>query len=586
MQIGVNNHRMRHHHHRNRHHHRDKDKGPEIDRVNLGDPSPMSPDHHHPASASSLRRHVAESLMRHHQSTERSNRALHPLSPASCGSSLEMAPYKPAVTPTSSIELKGKIGDASYSLKTSTELLKVLNRIWSLEEQHQANASLVKALKIELDHARARIKELLRDQQASRHAIDELMKQITDDKLARKSKEQERIDTALQSARDELEDERKLRRRSETLHRKLAKDLFEVKVVLSSTLKELEKERRSHQLVEELCDEFARGIRGLARQVHSMKPKSDKDWTGIDESDDLILHISESWLDERMQMKGGEAQGNVSEKTSAVDRLRHEIEAFLYTKQVNTPRTNNKMSPGEHNPSRLRRQSVESIRLNDGGSAPQCAGNEDSALCDACSFEINKRGDVFDSHEGDATESPLDQKMKSSDARKMVHSNERKIGRSPLNLQVKFEEQLDQDADTTHRNLVKATDSEIKALEGDPCENGNAAQEGTYQLEKEHDVVQGLNTSNSDRLISELLVSEGGSFDPGNGCRGVGCLNPTMKRNKSPMRRWMMSVASPDLEISESSSKMQPVSRENTLKAKMQEGRPRGQRLKILKGSS
>ena len=58
--------------------------------------------------------------------------------------------------------------------------------------------------------------ELVRDRQADRHEIDDLMKQIAEDKLVRKSKEQDRLHAAVQSVRDELEDERKLRKRSES----------------------------------------------------------------------------------------------------------------------------------------------------------------------------------------------------------------------------------------------------------------------------------------------------------------------------------------------------------------------------------
>lgn len=43
-----------------------------------------------PASSSSLRRHVAASLMKHHKMFERNARALQPLSPASCSSSMEV----------------------------------------------------------------------------------------------------------------------------------------------------------------------------------------------------------------------------------------------------------------------------------------------------------------------------------------------------------------------------------------------------------------------------------------------------------------------------------------------------------------
>jgi hypothetical protein len=52
-----------------------------------------------------------------------------------------------------------------------------------LEEQHASNISLIKALKTELDHTRIRVKELLRDRQADRHEVDDLMKQIAEDKF-------------------------------------------------------------------------------------------------------------------------------------------------------------------------------------------------------------------------------------------------------------------------------------------------------------------------------------------------------------------------------------------------------------------
>ena len=44
-----------------------------------------------PASASSLRRHVATTLMQHRRANERNSRALQPVSPASYGSSLEVS---------------------------------------------------------------------------------------------------------------------------------------------------------------------------------------------------------------------------------------------------------------------------------------------------------------------------------------------------------------------------------------------------------------------------------------------------------------------------------------------------------------
>ncbi|KAJ6955471.1 hypothetical protein NC652_006785 [Populus alba x Populus x berolinensis] len=184
-----------------------------------------------PIRASRLRKQAA-SLMQHHQPTGRDGNALKPtISPASCDSSMEVAPYNPAVTPSSSSDFKGRRGESSYSLKTSTELLKVLNRIWSLEEQQASNMSLLRALKMELDHSQSQIKELLKEKQADRQEMDNLMKQLAEDKVVRKNKEQDRIKYAVHSVQEELEDEKKLRKHSESLHRKLARELSENTIV-------------------------------------------------------------------------------------------------------------------------------------------------------------------------------------------------------------------------------------------------------------------------------------------------------------------------------------------------------------------
>ncbi|TYJ22704.1 hypothetical protein E1A91_A08G142700v1 [Gossypium mustelinum] len=216
------------------------------------------------------RLHLPSSLRRHNAaSVERSENGF--LSPISASSSLEVASYNPAITSCTSL------GGSGYRLKTSSELLKVFDRIWALEEQHVSNMSLVKALKTEIDSSRARIKVLQQD------------------KLVMKNKEQDRIEVAIQS----LSDERKLRKRSESLHRKLAQEHSEVKSCFANALKELERERKARILMEDLCDEFARGIREYEEEVQCLKQKHRVDGENHDR---LILHVSEAWLDDKLRL--------------------------------------------------------------------------------------------------------------------------------------------------------------------------------------------------------------------------------------------------------------------------------------------
>lgn len=499
-----------------------------------------------------------------------------------------MAHYNPAVTPTSSLDFKGRIGGSNYNLKTSTELLKVLNRIWSLEEQHASNISMIKALKMELDQSRLKIKELLRDRQAGRHEMDDLMKQMAEDKLVRKSKEQERIHAAVQSVRDELEDERKLRKRSESLHRKLARDFSEMKSSLSNALKELESERKSRILLEDLCDEFAGGIKDYEQEVHALKQKSDKDWARGADRDRLILHISESWLDERVQMQLEEAQCGFAGKNSMVDKLSLEIETFLQTKRLdNSKNTDNLLL-------RDRRKSLESVPLNEALSAPQDMGDEeDSVGSDSHCFELKKpSNNDFKSHMDEALDNHIDEAVKSNDMKKKLVSHERVKSRTPSNLQVKFEEQMSWAMSCNGNKKSQAVETEQgKTTEGKPIdistfqmsEQCEANEDSNYQNRSKHNEIHGSNSSYMvDSLIrSQFSLSDGVNINPDSNFGEACCSNSGWRNQASPVRQWMSKVISPDLDVSESSSKLPPGLKENTLKAKLLEARTKGPRSRL-----
>ncbi|XP_071693119.1 uncharacterized protein At5g41620 [Rutidosis leptorrhynchoides] len=506
--LPLNNH---HHHHHHRHHLLEDNPDPTPD---LG-------------SASSLRRHVAASLMQHHRKTQRNHNVVRAVSPASYGSSsLEVAPYNPAVTPTSSIEFKGANGETSYSLKTSTELLKVLNRIWSLEEQHAANITLVRALKRELDLARSKIKELARERQSDRHEMEHLVKQLTEDK-------QVNANAAIQSVREELEDERKLRKRSETLHRKLARELYETKTSLTNALKDTENERKSRVLLEDLCDEFAWGIKNYEQELHSLKHINPDNGIGSGYKptrDGMILHISESWLDERMQNK----QNSNGINKSVVEKLSSEIEAFLEVKRKGIQKSGSGSMGG---PAGRRRHSLESIPMNLAASAPPGDGDDD---------DVSTAGDDSPCFELDKPVARINEDN--------VNNSKKKTARDSSSLQVKFEEQMAQ-------AILGQEQAKSKM---------KTAQESQTEITEEE---VGLNSKYLDSLLKNHYLHTGNEFDES-------VTKPVWKSHPSPIRGWTTKLPNEDLEISESSSKVKPESKEQTsLKSKLLEARTRGQRL-------
>ncbi|GFY97399.1 myosin heavy chain-like protein [Actinidia rufa] len=551
---GGDRHRRRGHDH--------KDKAFQVPSQVDEDP-PDSP-HEEPASASSLRRHLAASLIQHHRSVKRNGHTRQPVSPASYGSSMEIAPYNPALTPSSS-DYKGQIGESSFNLKTSTELLKVLNRIWILEEQHTSNMSLVNALKRELDHSRARIKELAQEKQTSRHEMEELIQQVAADKIVRKSKEQDRIKAAVQLVREEIEDERKLRKHSESLHRKLARELSDLKSSFSSALKELERQKKAQVLLEDLCDEFAKGIRDYEQEVRSLKHKPEKERAHRESPDRLILHLSEAWLDERMQMKLTEPQYDLAEKSTIVDKLSLEIETFLRAKH----------SVGSVHMNGLRRHSLESFHLNGAASAPHNVDDEeDSTSSDSNCFELNrassgKQSNGSSKHNG---ESHL-KEVKPNPSKKALS---REVFKGQQGSQMQFE--YGENGAKDPGELTSYPKLEMS--------------KGTKGLGDEKSESVGNGGSNSNHICNLIgnhsSFFEGGKLHAENKCKDDSLARSALPGHASPVQPWKSRFTAPDIEVSETSSRWPHGLKEHTLKAKLLEARLEGQRshLRASKGSS
>ncbi|XP_058743931.1 uncharacterized protein At5g41620-like [Vicia villosa] len=265
-----------------------------------------------------------------------------------------------------------------YSRAMSARLLNVLNRIWSLEEQQASNISVVKALKMELGRSRKRMKELVRENEMNTREMERLMKKMAMEKFVRKNKERDRIKAAVQSIHEELKDERALRKHSESLQWKLARELSEVKSLFSGCLRNLERERNARVLLENLCGEFAKGIKSYEQEVRCLR--RDSEYVEVKENsvDRLVLRISEAWLDERTQMRLAQSGSDLIERFSIVDRLGFDIETFLHAKRCVDFRKYGYSSPKE-----LKEiHSMESFPLQDAASGPQNMDQEDSVGSD------------------------------------------------------------------------------------------------------------------------------------------------------------------------------------------------------------
>ncbi|KAK1370630.1 hypothetical protein POM88_036722 [Heracleum sosnowskyi] len=101
----------------------------------------------------------------------------------------------------------------------------------------------------------------------------------------------------------------------------------------SERTEEIKRERKARILLENLGDEFAKGITEYEQKARSLKHRHDEALFFRERPDQLILHISESWLDERMQMKAAAPCGT-ADRSTIVEKLSMEIESFIQSKQA------------------------------------------------------------------------------------------------------------------------------------------------------------------------------------------------------------------------------------------------------------
>ena len=233
-------------------------------------------------------------------------------------------------TPCSVLGMKGEDEvESGHNVTTSQELLKVFSQIRMLEEQHNQSLNLTTTLHTELMQAHARVRELELPDRMARREVDGLMKRFQEERMNWKMKEKEKIKAAVQSMKEELEEERKENNRLETANRRLTKELKEAQAATAKALQELENER---QLMEEVCHELAQETGNEKAEVEEMKRQSQQVREALEE-ERRMLQLAEVWREERVQMKLSEARLALETKSAALDVMRAELESFLANKR-------------------------------------------------------------------------------------------------------------------------------------------------------------------------------------------------------------------------------------------------------------
>ncbi|CAK9323011.1 unnamed protein product [Citrullus colocynthis] len=256
------------------------------------------------------------------------------LDSVSNASLMEIETRSRAPTPSVSIVgVKTRLKDVSNALTTSKELLKIINRVWGHEDRPSTSMSLISALHAELERARLQINQLIQEQRYEQNDITYLMRCFAEEKEAWKSKEQEVVEAAIESVAGELEVERKLRRRFESLNKKLGRELAETKSSLLKVVKELESEKRAREIMEQVCDDLANDVGDDKLELEEMQRESAKLSDNVKKERE-VKRLAAVLQEEQTHIDPSDAKYDLEDKNAAVDKLRNQLEAFLGIKRT------------------------------------------------------------------------------------------------------------------------------------------------------------------------------------------------------------------------------------------------------------
>lgn len=268
-------------------------------------------------------------------------------------------------------------------------------------------------------------------------------------------------------------------------------------------------------------------------------------------------------------MKLEEAENSFADKGSITEKLSFELETFLQAKKKGILRP------------RERRNSMESVHLNEAASAPQgMAGEDDSDGSDSNCFELNRQGKKDELKIREDEEVAPDVNIEEEKIKKTTNLMKTKVGprarrkaRNPSSLQVKFEEQMARALlGNRSRKTNRAEAENEKTSDRVPPEIGAFVDEPDEQESKHKSSENAVN----DFIKNQLMMTGVDEVDAAQ----ASCSNySTWRAHTSPLRQWMTAKSlTPDLDALESSSKLPPVLKDNTLKAKLMEARSKGQK--------
>ncbi|KAK8633497.1 hypothetical protein V6N13_014342 [Hibiscus sabdariffa] len=218
-------------------------------------------------------------------------------------------------------------------LKSTDEGREIYSRMKHIDQQASAE-SVVSVLEAELEQARARIEELESERQSSKKKLEHFLRKVSKERVEWRGREHEKIRAFVDDVKADLNREKKNRQRLEIVNSKLVNELAAAKLSAKHYMQRYEKERKTRELVEEVCDELAKEIGEDKAEVEALKQESVKLREEVDEERKMLQMVG-VWREECVQMKLIDAKIALEKRYSQMNKLVADLETFLRSRTGN-----------------------------------------------------------------------------------------------------------------------------------------------------------------------------------------------------------------------------------------------------------
>lgn len=217
--------------------------------------------------------------------------------------------------------------------KMSREVNHSNGRVKLYESQHTATTSLAPALQVELIRARICIEELEAERRRLRRKFKHFVRKLNEERTSWVRRECQKMHAVIDGLKEDLRRERRNCKQLDIVNSKLLVDLADSKLSARQYMHDYERERKSRELLEDVCNELAKEIEEDKAEIEALKSESARLEEEVEE-ERKMLQLAEVWREERVQMKLIDAKLLLEEKYCLMSNLISELQSFLRSNNV------------------------------------------------------------------------------------------------------------------------------------------------------------------------------------------------------------------------------------------------------------